>query len=212
MIPNASAELTSAPMLIVVGSTRPAKVEAARAAIDAVARVDERFRLATVEPVDLSDIAPAMPMTELATLDGARLRAQTLLVRVSSAPGPTLAIGVEGGLDPLPTDGNRYVLKTWAAVTDGTHWGYGAGGAILLPDAITRQVLAGRELGDVVDELAGAAVRGTRGAWGLLTLDLVGRQDSFKSAILAALAPFYNPTLYQPSPAVTNRPILPELH
>jgi non-canonical (house-cleaning) NTP pyrophosphatase len=48
----------------------------------------------------------------------------------------------------------------------------------------------------VIDALAGKAVRGTRGAWGVLTLDLIGRQDSFRSAILAALAPFYNPGLY----------------
>jgi non-canonical (house-cleaning) NTP pyrophosphatase len=101
----------------------------------------------------------------------------------------------EGGLDLLPSNCGGYVLKTWAAVTDGRRWGYGAGGAILVPDHVTRQVLGGRELGDVVDEVAGAAVRGTRGAWGVLTRDLVGRQDSFRSAILAALAPFYNPAL-----------------
>ena len=67
----------------------------------------------------------------------------------------------------------------------------------MLPDRITRDVLDGEELGDVIDRVAAAAVRSTRGAWGVLTLDLIGRQDSFRSAILAALAPFYNPTLYQ---------------
>jgi non-canonical (house-cleaning) NTP pyrophosphatase len=103
----------------------------------------------------------------------------------------------EGGLDPLASHGHHYVLKTWAAVTDGTRWGFGAGGAIVLPDAIAREVLEGLELGDVIDERAGTTVRGTRGAWGVLTLDLVGRQDSFRSAILAAVAPFYNPALYQ---------------
>ncbi len=151
-------------MRIVVGSTRPAKVEAARAAINSIARLDERFRQATVLPVDLTDIAPTMPMTERAILDGACLRAQTLFARASSTLEAQLAIGVEGGLDPLPIGGDRYVLKTWAAVTDGATWGYGAGGAILLPDGVARQVLAGRELGDVIDEVAGAAVRGARGA------------------------------------------------
>ena len=48
-----------------------------------------------------------------------------------------------------------------------------------------------------IDALAGSAVRGTRGAWGVLTLDLIDRRDSFRSAILAALAPFYNTALYQ---------------
>ena len=189
---------------ILVGSTRPAKVEAARAAIAAIAAVDERFHRTIVEPVDLAGVAPVMPMTERDILDGARLRAQTLIDRGVTAGGAAcrLAIGVEGGIDPLPGGGAsgggaQYVLKTWAAVTDGTEWGYGAGGAIVLPDTITRHVLGGRELGDVIDEIAGPGVRGTRGAWGVLTLDLIGRRDSFTSAILAALAPFYNPALYQ---------------
>jgi inosine/xanthosine triphosphatase len=184
------------PVLIVVGSTRPAKVEAARTAIEVVARVDERFCQTTIQSIDLTNVAPTMPMTDRAILDGARLRAQVLSDRVRG-PEAQLTIGVEGGLDPLPSDSGRYVLKTWAAVTDGTRWGYGSGGAIMVPDAVTREVLAGRELGDVVDEVVGAAVRGTRGAWGILTRDLVGRQHSFTIAILAALAPFYNPALYQ---------------
>ena len=184
-------------MLIIVGSTRSAKVEAARAAIALIARVDERFGQATLQSVDLTEIAPTMPMTDGAILEGARLRAQTLIDRASPAQRPHLTIGLEGGLDPLPSRDGRYALKTWAAATDGTRWGFGAGGAIVLPDAMARQVLNGRELGDVVDEVAGVAVRGRRGAWGVLTLDLIGRQDSFRSAILAALAPFYNPAIYQ---------------
>ena len=55
---------------------------------------------------------------------------------------------------------------------------------------------AGRELGDVIDEMAGEPVRGTRGAWGLLTRDLIGRRDAFTVATLAALAPFYNAQTY----------------
>jgi inosine/xanthosine triphosphatase len=185
-------------MPIYIGSIRPAKVDAARAAIEAAARIDERFSRTPLHAVDVTGVAPTMPMTERATLDGARLRAQALIERTSATAGGELllAIGVEGGLDPLPGDDNRYVLKTWAAITDGVGWGFGAGGAIVLPVQITRAVLEGRELGEVIDELAGTAVRGTRGAWGVLTRDLIGRQDSFRSAIIAALAPFYNPGLY----------------
>jgi inosine/xanthosine triphosphatase len=185
-------------MTIAVGSTRPAKVEAAREAIDAIAVLDARFRHAVIESVELTDITPAMPMTERAILDGARIRARTLIDRATIAgKAQFLAIGVEGGIDPLPGDPLCYALKSWAAATDGTRWGYGAGGAIVLPETITRRVLAGRELGDVIDEVAVMPIRGTRGTWGVLTRDLVGRRDSFKSAILAALAPFYNPALYQ---------------
>ena len=69
--------------------------------------------------------------------------------------------------------------------------------AIVLPESIARQVVDGRELGDVIDEVARQAVRGTAGAWGVLTRDLIGRGDSFRSAVLAALAPFYNPAQYE---------------
>jgi inosine/xanthosine triphosphatase len=184
---------------IAVGSTRPAKVESTRAAIEAIASVDGRFRHATLEAMDLTDVAPTMPMTDRAILDGARLRARTLMERLSRADPAqdVFAVGVEGGLDPLAGDPGRYVLRTWAAVTDGRRWGVGDGGAILVPESITHAVLAGRELGHVIDEVAGTAVRGTRGAWGVLSLDLIDRQASFRAAIVSAFAPFYNPRLYQ---------------
>jgi non-canonical (house-cleaning) NTP pyrophosphatase len=183
---------------VFVGSTRRAKVDAAVAAIEAIATIDERFRGALVHAVDVTDIAPTMPMTDLAILDGARLRAQTLIDRsaLSADTEISLAIGLEGGLDPLPGDSHRFVLRTWAAATDGERWGYGSGGAIVLPTSITRQVLDGRELGEVIDEVARKTVRNTNGTWGVLTLDMIARGDSFTFGLLAALAPFYNPALY----------------
>jgi non-canonical (house-cleaning) NTP pyrophosphatase len=62
---------------------------------------------------------------------------------------------------------------------------------------LARRVLAGEELGEVVDSLVGAPTRGTRGAWGVLTCDLAGRRDAFRLAVLAAFAPFYNPAAYR---------------
>ncbi|MGH8639632.1 MAG: DUF84 family protein, partial [Burkholderiales bacterium] len=114
---------------VFVGSTRRAKLDAATAAIAAIAAVDERFRRTRVQGVDVTDIAPTMPMTDLAILDGARLRAQTLIDRTVGAGEAEipLAIGLEGGLDRLPGDRDRFVLKTWAAATDGERWGYGSG-------------------------------------------------------------------------------------
>ena len=90
-------------------------------------------------------------------------------------PRPRFAVGLEGGLNPVDVpDRLLFALQTWAAVTDGTDWGYGAGGAVMIPGRVARRVLAGEELGDVVDRLVGEPTRGTRGAWGVLTRDLVG--------------------------------------
>ena len=177
-------------MTILVASTKPAKVDAVRAAIERIAAIDSRFQSATIECREVGDVAPVMPMSDGETLEGARARA-TAAGR--TATPPFLAIGLEGGLSSGPLE----TLTSWAAVTDGVRWGYGSGGRIVLPDAIARQVRGGRELGDVIDEAAGEAIRGTRGAWGLLTIDLVGRKDAFITATIAALAPFYNPTLYR---------------
>jgi inosine/xanthosine triphosphatase len=177
---------------ILVASARPAKVEAVRAAVDRIASIDARFSTFTIQTVDAGAVAPAMPMSDRETLAGAIARAEAA---ARTAPAPFLAIGLEGGLAPLPA-AEGTVLVSWAAVTDGTRWGYGCGGSILVPVAIVRDVRVGRELGDVIDEMAGEPVRGTRGAWGLLTRDLIGRRDAFTVATLAALAPFYNAGMY----------------
>ena len=177
-------------MIVVIASLSPAKVDAVRRAVERIATVDPSFSKASIRTLDVTGLSPRMPITDAETLEGARRRAATA---ARSAQPPFLAIGLEGGLsnDPITT------LTSWAAVTDGERWGYGAGGRIVLPDAVMHEVKAGRELGDVIDEMAGAQIRGTRGAWGWLTRDLVGRRQALLTATLAALAPFYNRELYR---------------
>jgi inosine/xanthosine triphosphatase len=171
-------------VIVRVGSTRPAKVEGARDALGRVARVDPRFAGFVLESHDLTHIAPRQPLTAAEIVEGAQTRASALV-----SPG-TLAIGVEGGLHEVVP--GIWSLQSWAAVTDGSRWGYGAGPSLVLPGDVVARVQAGEELGDVIDALAGDQVRGTRGAWRVLTLDLIDRQEAFRLAITAALAPFYN--------------------
>lgn len=180
-------------MTILVASTKAAKVDAVRAAVEQIAAIDSRFTSVTIQSLEVGAVAPAMPMSDRETLDGARARAVEAARWATQAAAPFLAIGLEGGLSSEPLE----TLTSWAAVTDGVRWGYGSGGRIVLPDGIAQQVRDGRELGDVIDEAAGTAIRGTRGAWGLLTLDLVGRRDAFITATIAALAPFYNQKIYR---------------
>jgi inosine/xanthosine triphosphatase len=173
-------------VIVRIGSTRPAKVEGAREALEAIARIDARFAHFTLQPHDLTHLAPRQPMSVGEILDGVCVRASAIV-----ADG-ALALGVEGGLHEVRP--GVWSLQSWAGVTDGTRWGYGAGPSLVLPDGVVDRVRAGEELGDVIDGLAGEHVRGTRGAWGVLTLDLVGRQEAFRLAVLAACAPFYNPS------------------
>ena len=179
-------------MIVLVGSTRPAKVEGTREALTAIAGLDARFSAFSIESFDLTHIAPRQPMSLEEIIDGAVARADALVrvPRFQDSRVPRFAIGVEGGLHEV-TKG-AWSLQTWAAVTDGTRWGYGAGPAIVLPVGVVERVHGGEELGDVIDGLVGDSVRGTRGAWGVLTHDLIGRRDAFRLAVLAAFARFYN--------------------
>jgi len=180
---------------VFVGSTRPAKIDGVREALTAIARVDTRFASAVVQAHDVTAVAPRMPMNIGEILAGARQRAAALLALPQFVPATDMAVGVEGGLHQVVADDvSVWTLQTWAAASDGRCWGIGAGPALTLPTEIAERVVAGEELGDVVDGLAGIPIRGTRGAWGLLTCDLIGRRDAFRLAAIAALAPFYNAT------------------
>ncbi len=195
-------------MIILIGSTRAAKVEGVREALAAIASVDPRFASVSLHPHDLTAVAPRMPMSVDAIVDGAERRARALLAAEARRDPPALAVGLEGGLARLPGGGERWTLQTWAAVSDGARWGVGAGPALLLPAAVVERVVGGEELGDVVDAMAGVPVRGSRGAWGLLTCDLIGRREAFRLATVAAFAPFYHPAAWA-TPAASPEPGTP---
>jgi inosine/xanthosine triphosphatase len=187
------------PLHVAVASTRPAKVEGAREALAAIAVVAPAYAACVVSAHDVGDVAPVMPMSEAATIQGARLRARTLFGRVTPATQTTIALGLEGGLDRLDGPaGPVWVLRSWACAFDGCLESVGAGPTIVVPSAVMREVEAGRELGDVIDARAGVGTRSHRGAWGVLTADVIGRREAFRLAVVAALAPFYNPEPYTP--------------
>jgi inosine/xanthosine triphosphatase len=192
-------------MLIVLGSVRPAKVDGARAAIASIATIDDRFQSAALRTMAVGDTAPVMPMSETDIIAGARARAAAALASAADVAGPRFGAGLEGGLHPVTVDGAcEWALCSWAAVTDGTSWGYGGGGNVIVPRPIAEEVLAGRELGDVIDRIAGEGTRSTRGAWGVLTRDLISRSDAFRVALIAAFAPFYRSSVFSLRSAGTH--------
>lgn len=75
---------------------------------------------------------------------------------------------------------------------------YGQAGGILLPEALASEVLdRGVELSEAIDVFTGGqGIRDMQGAWGVLTRDLITRQDAFRIAVIHAFAPFFNAPLY----------------
>jgi len=124
-------------------------------------------------------------------------------------------VGLEGGLDvihesmspvparrhsdPLQNTRRRVFLESWAYVSDGSRGHYGRSGGIELPASLAREVLEnGTELAVAIDRFAGATgIRDRQGAWGVLSNNLITRQEVFRVAVIAAFAPFYNAKMYR---------------
>jgi non-canonical (house-cleaning) NTP pyrophosphatase len=110
-----------------------------------------------------------------------------------------LYVGLEGGFHSISIEGEWHTfLRGWAYASDGRNGTFGAAPSITVPPSLAKKVIEGRrELGLVIDEVSGKHdVRSKQGAWGVLSRDLVTRSMSFEVALIAAFAPFYNPSLY----------------
>jgi inosine/xanthosine triphosphatase len=109
-------------------------------------------------------------------------------------------VGLEGGLDVVCENGRRMAfLESWAFVADAAgreSWGHAGG--VVLPETLAAEVLdRGAELSVAIDAFAGAqGIRDAQGAWGVLTRNLITRQDVLRAAVINAFAPFFNAALY----------------
>ena len=173
-----------------------------RAAVTRVAEVDPAWADANVVARKVQTDAPAMPLNDWQLMSGARQRA--IAVRdmlVEQKLDADLYVGLEGGFHSIQLEGEWHTfLRGWAFVTDGRRGSFGMSPSIAVPDPIVESVVKGkRELGEVIDEVAGMRdVRSRQGAWGVLSRDLLTRSMSFEAALIAAFAPFYNRELYAP--------------
>ena len=185
---------------IALGSDRAAKIMAVRASIARVAEVDPAWRDANVVARSVKTEAPAMPLNDWELMSGARQRALAVRdILIEQRLDADLYVGLEGGFHSISVDGEWHTfLRGWAFVTDGRRDSFGMSPSIEVPDAIVKDVVEGkRELGIVIDDFAGIRdVRSKQGAWGVLSRDLLTRSMSFEAALIAAFAPFYNPSLY----------------
>jgi inosine/xanthosine triphosphatase len=186
---------------IAVGSTRLPKVNAVREAVSLFAGLLDPGADFDVNGYEVESGVSHTPTSRQELMQGARQRAESLAARV--LPVTEMAdffVGVEGGLD-LVHDGEtqRVFLESWAYVTDSHVGHFGCSGSIELPAPLADEVLhRGTELSAAIDAFAGAVgIRDGKGAWGVLSGNLVSRQESFRLAVVTAFAPFYNARMYR---------------
>jgi inosine/xanthosine triphosphatase len=189
------------PLRIAVGSTRRPKLNAVNEAVVAIAPLLASAVCSEVLGYEVESGVSHTPASREELMQGARQRAEKLhqkLLGENSAAD--FYIGLEGGLDIICESAQRRVfLESWAYVSDGTAGHFGCSGSMELPEALAEEVLSGgTELGVAIDNYAGAVgIRDGQGAWGILSANLITRQDSFRLAVIAAFAPFYNARMYR---------------
>lgn len=187
-------------IIVAVGSTRKPKLQAVTKALGAFAPKlvpDGDFEVVGVEVESGVNLTPSS-CEEM--MRGARQRAEALarLAR-ETRKSWRYFVGLEGGLEVLQDDRTRRVfLESWAYASDGTRGFYGRSGGIELPEELAHEVLErGFDLSDAIDRHAGAlGIRDGQGTWGVLSADLIQRDESFRIAVITAFAPFYNAKMY----------------
>jgi inosine/xanthosine triphosphatase len=184
-------------MKVIIASVRVPKVNGVKRAFHKLS-AHLGFEELEFEPMEIESGVKATPLSVEELLTGARQRAEAAMSKVARGSGRSdvmYSVGVEGGVSVFL---DKPFLQSWACVFDGKRMSFGSSGSIELPPAIADAVVRdGADLGEVIDHFAGQMnVRSNQGTWGILTGDLITREDSFELATLNALAPFFNGTLY----------------
>jgi inosine/xanthosine triphosphatase len=188
-------------IIIAVGSARLVKMNAVSAALGSFGSFLNASAEFEIEGIDVPSGVRHTPLTREGTMTGARQRAEALLniAREKNAPWEYF-VGLEGGLDVVRDGAARLVfLENWAFVADRSARGFfGQSGAVPLPEALVKPVVdQGVELSQAIDAFAGShGIRDAQGAWGILTRNLITRQDAFQAAVINAFAPFFNGEIY----------------
>jgi len=190
---------------IAVGSKRTPKVEAVRQALKSLGPLLRANATFEVTGFEVATGVGHTPLSRDELMAGARGRCEAVMRASGYGEAAAYFVGLEGGLDVVRENGVREngrrlaFLQSWAFVADAGGRGfYGQSGAILLPEALAAEVLdRGAELSQAIEAFTRTTgVRDSQGAWGVLTKNLIDRQESFRIAVISAFAPFFNAEMY----------------
>lgn len=189
-------------ILVAVGSTRRPKLNAVWEALTVFGPSLDPNAQFDVVGIEVPSGVGHTPLSREELMAGARQRAEALeaIARERNEPWKYF-VGLEGGLDVVRNGGERWVfLQNWAYVADSTGRGaFGQSGGVLLPEPLVKSVVDdGVELAEAIDAFAGGrGIRDAQGAWGILTRNLITRQDAFRIAVINAFAFFFNAPVYR---------------
>ncbi len=175
--------------IVSVGSTNPVKLGAVQ---DGFRRVFPGEAI-TIRGCTVPSGVSAQPMSDAETLEGASQRAANAR---AADPAADYWAGVEGGCE---AKFGELLTFAWIVILarDRITPGRGRTAAFCLPAKVADLVRQGVELGVADDQVFGRSnSKQLNGAVGLLTGDLIDRRAYYEHAVILALIPFKNPTLF----------------
>ena len=166
-------------MKIAVGSTNNAKLEAAKIA------VHKMFPQAEIIGVSVRSKVSDQPKSDKESIKGAINRARS----AQKKTGANYGIGMEGGIQKI---GKSWFESGWIAIVDKKgNLGLGSSARFEMSGKLAKELLSGRELRDVMNELTNRNdVHETDGAMGVLTAGHLKRAEAYSHGIIFAFAPF----------------------
>lgn len=173
---------------IIVASKNPVKINAALSGFKKMFPADT-FE---IEGVLVASGVSDQPMSDEETIRGARTRVENAYAQYGDAD---FWVGIEGGVENTH---NEMQAFAWIVVKskDG-NVGRGRTGMFFLPPQVAHLVRQGKELGEADDIVFGRTnSKQENGAVGLLTDNIVHREQYYTDTVVLALIPFKNKHLY----------------
>ncbi len=173
-------------MKVVVGSKNPVKLKATRNILENI------YSKVEVEAKDVDSGVPDQPIGLEITIQGAINRAKSAFSSETD-----LSVGIESGLLEVPHSITGYLDLQWCAIYDGEKTTLGVSAGFEYPPLVIEQVLSGKEVGDVMDQVTGVDRLGQKkGAVSHLSRGLLDRTGNTEQCVLMAMIPRMNEGVY----------------
>lgn len=174
---------------VVIGSKNPVKVAVTKEVFE-LTFPEETFSFVSISA---ESGVPDQPYGREEMKRGAQNRARFC---AEQHPEGDFFVGHEGGVE-IETD--EYWATAWMCIMNASGLvGFGQAGSFLLPPPVVKQMKAGMELGHATDVVFGDDnSKHKGGAVAHVTNSLVDRQRFYHDALLFALAPFLNTSVYK---------------
>lgn len=173
-------------MKVNIGSRNPVKVQATRNILEKI------YDDLEVYSVEVDSGVPDQPIGLDQTIEGAINRAKEAYYQDCD-----LGVGVESGLLKTPHTITGYVDLQWCAIFDGEKVTLGVSAGFEYPPMVVEEVLKGKEVGDVMDQLTGVDDLGEKmGAVSYLSRGMLDRTGNTEQCVLMAMIPRMNEGIY----------------